>query len=56
MSAGFVLPEASSASLDDVFVTSRMGVRSVRTARSAGSDHRRVVAELVRTEALLPTR
>jgi endonuclease/exonuclease/phosphatase (EEP) superfamily protein YafD len=33
--------------LDHVFVTPTLGVRAVRTARSAGSDHRRVVADLV---------
>lgn len=34
--------------LDHVFVTPSLGVRSVRTVRSAGSDHRRVVADLTR--------
>ena len=33
--------------LDHVFVTPTLGVRAVRTARSAGSDHRRIVADLV---------
>lgn len=33
--------------LDHVFVTAALGVRSVRTELSAGSDHRRVVADLV---------
>jgi endonuclease/exonuclease/phosphatase (EEP) superfamily protein YafD len=33
--------------LDHVFVSATLGVRAVRTARSAGSDHRRIVADLV---------
>jgi endonuclease/exonuclease/phosphatase (EEP) superfamily protein YafD len=34
--------------LDHVFVPPTLGVRAVRTAVSAGSDHRRVIADLVR--------
>jgi endonuclease/exonuclease/phosphatase (EEP) superfamily protein YafD len=33
--------------LDHVLVTPTLAVRAVRTARSAGSDHRRIVADLV---------
>jgi endonuclease/exonuclease/phosphatase (EEP) superfamily protein YafD len=35
--------------LDHVFVPATLGVRSIRAAASAGSDHRRVIADLVRT-------
>jgi endonuclease/exonuclease/phosphatase (EEP) superfamily protein YafD len=35
--------------LDHVFVARTLGVRAIRTAVSAGSDHRRVIADLVRT-------
>jgi endonuclease/exonuclease/phosphatase (EEP) superfamily protein YafD len=34
--------------LDHVFVPPALGVRAVRTATSAGSDHRRVIADLAR--------